>query len=122
MTKRHARGQQQRAQRQCHHQRGADIRLDDDHRALAAEQRQARGGQAEDVVLILRDGTHKKGRVSKLTIFEGLKKEEVAEAAAGEIVAIAGFADVEIGETFADAITPDIVNFMARQNRDSASA
>src|SRR5260370_7022326 len=63
--------------------------------------------QAEDVILILRDGTHKKGRVSKLTIFEGLKREEVAEAAAGEIVAIAGFADVEIGETFADATAPE---------------
>ena len=63
--------------------------------------------QGEDVVLILRDGTPKKGRVSKLTIFEGLKREEVAEASAGEIVAVAGFADVEIGETFADAITPE---------------
>src|SRR5450755_4095851 len=52
--------------------------------------------QAADVILILRDGTHKKGRVSKLTVFEGLRREEVAEAAAGEIVAIAGFADVEI--------------------------
>jgi len=63
--------------------------------------------QAEDVILILRDGTLKKGRVSKLTVFEGLKREEVAEAAAGEIVAIAGFADVEIGETFADAVNPE---------------
>ena len=63
--------------------------------------------QGEDVILILRDGTQKKGRVSKLTAFEGLKREEVPEAAAGEIVAVAGFADVEIGETFADAITPE---------------
>src|SRR5438105_4541315 len=63
--------------------------------------------QSEDVVLILRDGTQKKGRVSRLTIFEGLKREDVAEASAGEIVAVAGFADVEIGETFADAITPE---------------
>jgi GTP-binding protein len=63
--------------------------------------------QGEDVILILRDGTQKKGRVSKLTLFEGLRREEVPEAAAGEIVAIAGFADVEIGETFADAITPE---------------
>jgi GTP-binding protein len=61
----------------------------------------------EDVILILRDGTHKKGRVTRLTAFEGLKREEVAEAAAGEIVAVAGFADVEIGETFADAIEPE---------------
>src|SRR6185295_2996829 len=63
--------------------------------------------QGTDVVLILRDGTHKKGRVSKLTIFEGLKREEVESAAAGEIVAIAGFTDVEIGETFADALEPE---------------
>ncbi|PYQ59265.1 MAG: translational GTPase TypA [Acidobacteria bacterium] len=63
--------------------------------------------QGEDVILILRDGTQKKGRVSRLTIFEGLKREEVVEAAAGEIVAVAGFADVEIGETFADAVTPE---------------
>src|SRR5205814_3317185 len=63
--------------------------------------------QGEDVILILRDGTQKKGRVSKLTVFEGLKREEVPEASAGEIVAVAGFADVEIGETFADAVTPE---------------
>ncbi|HEV2722935.1 MAG TPA: translational GTPase TypA [Thermoanaerobaculia bacterium] len=63
--------------------------------------------QGEDVVLILRDGTQKKGRVSKVTAFEGLRREEVDEATAGEIVAIAGFADVEIGETFADAIEPE---------------
>jgi GTP-binding protein len=63
--------------------------------------------QGEDVVLILRDGTHKKGRISRLTAFEGLRKEEVPEASAGEIVAVAGFADVEIGETFSDAISPE---------------
>ena len=63
--------------------------------------------QGEDVVLILRDGSQKKGRVSKLTVFEGLKREEVTEAAAGEIVAVAGFADVEIGETFSAADAPE---------------
>jgi GTP-binding protein len=63
--------------------------------------------QGTDVILILRDGTHKKGRVSKLTVFEGLLREEVEEAAAGEIVAIAGFTDVEIGETFTAADAPE---------------
>src|SRR5438094_4453410 len=63
--------------------------------------------QGEDVILILRDGTHKKGRISRLTIFERLKREEVDHATAGEIVAVAGFGDVEIGETFADAVSPE---------------
>ncbi|HEX9982078.1 MAG TPA: translational GTPase TypA [Thermoanaerobaculia bacterium] len=63
--------------------------------------------QGADVILILRDGSHKKGRVTKLTVFEGLKREEVTEASAGEIVAIAGFGDVEIGETFTSADTPE---------------
>jgi GTP-binding protein len=69
--------------------------------------------QGEDVVLILRDGTPKKGRISKLTVFEGLKREEVLQAEAGEIVAIAGFADVEIGETFAAADTPEALEPIA---------
>jgi len=63
--------------------------------------------QAEDVILILRDGSHKKGRVTKLTTFEGLRREEVPNASAGEIVALAGFADVEIGETFSSASAPE---------------
>src|ERR671928_32330 len=46
--------------------------------------------QGEDVVLILRDGTQKKGRISKVTAFEGLRREEVDVADAGEIVAFAG--------------------------------
>jgi GTP-binding protein len=63
--------------------------------------------QGEDVILILRDGSHKKGRVTKLTAFEGLRREEVQDASAGEIVALAGFADVEIGETFSSASNPE---------------
>jgi len=63
--------------------------------------------QGQDVVLILRDGAFKKGRVSRLTVFEGLKRQEVPEAQAGEIVAIAGFAEVEIGETIAGGESPE---------------
>jgi GTP-binding protein len=69
--------------------------------------------QAEDVILILRDGTHKKGRITKLTAFEGLRREEIAEASAGEIVAVAGFADVEIGETFSSAANPEALEPIA---------
>lgn len=69
--------------------------------------------QGEDVVLILRDGTHHKKRVAKLTIFEGLRREEVTEAAAGEIVALAGFSEVEIGETIASAESPEQIEPIA---------
>ncbi|HEV7239518.1 MAG TPA: translational GTPase TypA [Thermoanaerobaculia bacterium] len=69
--------------------------------------------QGNDVILILRDGTHKKGRITKLTVFEGLKRIEVEEASAGEIVAVAGFADVEIGETFTSAETPEALEPIA---------
>ncbi|MEA2165204.1 MAG: GTP-binding protein [Thermoanaerobaculia bacterium] len=69
--------------------------------------------QSEDVVLILRDGTHKKGRITKLTAFEGLRRQEIEEASAGEIVAIAGFADVEIGETFSSASSPEALEPIA---------
>jgi len=69
--------------------------------------------QGEDVVLILRDGTHKKGRITKLTAFEGLRRVEVEEASAGEIVAVAGFTDVEIGETFSSAASPEALEPIA---------
>jgi GTP-binding protein len=69
--------------------------------------------QGEDVILILRDGTHKKGRITKLTAFEGLRRVEVEEASAGEIVAVAGFADVEIGETFSSAANPEALEPIA---------
>lgn len=47
------------------------------------------------------------GRVAKLYTFEGLQRTEVAEAAAGEIVALAGIEGVEIGATVADAEHPE---------------
>ena len=47
------------------------------------------------------------GRVTKLYIYEGLERVEVPEAAAGEIVSLAGFEDVEIGQTVSDAGTPE---------------
>ncbi|MGE5760608.1 MAG: translational GTPase TypA [Gemmatimonadota bacterium] len=45
------------------------------------------------------DGSYEQARVVKLFGFEGLERVELAEAAAGEIVALAGLAGVEIGKT-----------------------
>src|SRR5436853_586506 len=47
----------------------------------------------------LGDGAYEQARVVKLFGFEGLERVEVEEAVAGEIVALAGLAGVEIGKT-----------------------
>src|SRR5580765_2089034 len=41
-------------------------------------------------------------KVTKLYAFEGLKRVDISEAAAGDIVCLAGIADITIGETIAD--------------------
>ncbi len=55
----------------------------------------------EQVSHIHTDGTITKGKVLKLFGFEDLGRVEIKEAHAGDIVAIAGFPDVQIGETIA---------------------
>lgn len=67
-------------------------------------QGQIRSG--ETIALINKDGVIERGRVSKLLGFEGLRKVERSSARAGEIVFVAGFPDVNIGETFADSDNP----------------
>ena len=61
----------------------------------------------EQTVLIRADGTHTKGKVAKLFTFSGLKRLEAESASAGDIVAVAGFADANIGETLASAADPN---------------
>jgi GTP-binding protein len=43
-------------------------------------------------------------KVTKLFAFEGLKRIEITEAAAGDIVCLAGIEDITIGETIADVV------------------
>ncbi|MBA3356367.1 MAG: translational GTPase TypA [Pyrinomonadaceae bacterium] len=60
----------------------------------------------DQVVAVKRDGSIKKLRISQLYVFEGLKREPVDRAALGEIVALAGFEDIEIGDTITSADNP----------------
>jgi GTP-binding protein len=53
--------------------------------------------------VVHRDGAVDDARVTKIYTFEGLKRVEVESASAGDIIAIAGMEDVDIGETIADA-------------------
>jgi GTP-binding protein len=48
------------------------------------------------------DGSFQETRITKLFAFEGLKRIDIDEAAAGDIVCLAGIEDITIGETIAD--------------------
>ena len=61
----------------------------------------------EQIVLIKRDGTVKKAKIDKLFAYRGLNREEIQEAFAGDIVAITGISEAEIGETLADVNNPE---------------
>jgi len=60
----------------------------------------------ETVALMKRNGDIRRGRISKLIGYEGLQQVEIGEAVTGDIVTIAGFDEVGIGETIASAETP----------------
>lgn len=51
------------------------------------------------VTILTPDGQKRNGRVSKLYTYQGLNRVEVPEVSAGDIVAIAGLADIYVGET-----------------------
>lgn len=59
-----------------------------------------------DIVVSKRDGSLVPGKITKLSIFEGLKQKEVETAECGDIVAVAGIADITIGETICNALNP----------------
>ncbi|HVH56581.1 MAG TPA: translational GTPase TypA [Vicinamibacterales bacterium] len=48
------------------------------------------------------DGTFQNTRVTKLFAFDGLKRIDITDAGAGDIVCLAGIEDITIGETIAD--------------------
>ena len=60
----------------------------------------------QEIGIARRDGSLLKTRVKELYVFEGLKRETADSAAAGEIVALAGVEDINIGETITSADNP----------------
>lgn len=63
--------------------------------------------------IIHRDGVVEDARVTKIYTFRGLKRMEVEESSAGDIIALAGMEDVDIGETIADAADPTSLPFVS---------
>ncbi|MBX2952472.1 MAG: translational GTPase TypA [Leadbetterella sp.] len=71
--------------------------------------RVARGSvkEGQQVALCKADGSIKKMKIKELQVFEGLGKVKVESVSSGEICAITGLEDFEIGDTVADAETPE---------------
>jgi GTP-binding protein len=61
----------------------------------------------KDYALCKADGTNKKVRIKELHVFEGLGKAKVDKVRAGEICAVVGIDDFEIGDTIADLANPE---------------
>jgi GTP-binding protein len=61
----------------------------------------------QTIMLIKRDGTMVKQKIKELMVFEGLGKAKVEKVEAGEICAIVGLEDFEIGDTVADVDNPE---------------
>jgi GTP-binding protein len=62
--------------------------------------------QADRVAVVHRDGAVEQAKITVLYGYEGLKRVEVPEAGPGDIVAVAGIENMEIGETIADLENP----------------
>ena len=66
--------------------------------------------EGETVTLIKRDKSQAFSKVVKLYLFEGLERKEVKKAEAGEIVAVAGISEANIGETIACRENPEALS------------
>ena len=63
----------------------------------------------ERVLCAHRNGTREEFRVAKLLGYQSLKRFELAEAAAGDICAVTGMADLTVGETITEIARPTIL-------------
>ena len=60
-----------------------------------------------EVALCKRDGSVVKQRIKELDLFEGMGRTKVERAGCGDICALVGLDDFEIGDTVADALNPE---------------
>lgn len=62
---------------------------------------EGRVGSGKTVTIINQDGERRTAKISKAFSFKGLKRVEASEILAGDIVALAGLSDIDVGETIA---------------------
>lgn len=58
-------------------------------------------------IMLMDNSSNHKAKIGRLYTYQGLKRVEVDEVAAGDIVALIGLADANIGDTIADAENPE---------------
>lgn len=58
-------------------------------------------------IMLMDSSSNRKAKIGRLYTYQGLKRVEVDEVAAGDIVALIGLADANIGDTIADAENPE---------------
>ena len=63
-------------------------------------------------VAVCKQEKNTQGKIAKLFTYMGLKRVEVEEAEAGEIVAISGISDISIGDTICDLANPEKIPFV----------
>ncbi|GAA8298294.1 translational GTPase TypA [Helicobacter pylori] len=62
--------------------------------------------KSESVLLMKSDGSKENGRITKLIGFLGLARTEIENAYVGDIVAIAGFSAMDVGDSVVDPTNP----------------
>jgi GTP-binding protein len=69
----------------------------------------ARGSirEGQNIVLIQADGTNKKSKVKELYVFESLGKKKATEVLCGDLCAVVGLDDFNIGDTICDLDNPE---------------
>lgn len=66
----------------------------------------------QQVALVRKDGSTSNYRVSSIFTYNGLNREDIQEASLGDIIALSGIPDCNIGETIADATNPEALPFV----------
>ena len=64
------------------------------------------------VMICKKDDKQENARVTKLYTYDGLKRVEVEKADAGDIIALAGIANINIGDTICDYNNPEKIPFV----------
>ncbi len=66
----------------------------------------------QTAVICKKDGTNSQIRLTKMFMYEGLKRIEAETASIGDIVLVSGVGDVKIGETICDVNCPEALPFV----------